>query len=108
MQESLAQTGERPLAAPPVQNVTGAADIVNIDDEISLVVVRASGGRASARVSDPHVAASVGVGSFEIEDLLVGSRSPAMGYLARSFETGAVTCLMLHSWRNCCLVAGWE
>lgn len=89
VQESLADTGERPLAAPRIRDVAGAADIVNVDGEMSLIVVRASGGSATAQVAEAHVAACVGVGSFEVEDLLVGPRCPAMAYLARSFEIGA-------------------
>lgn len=88
LQESLAETGERPLASPSLTGISGAADIVNVDGELSLIVVRASAGQATAEVAEAHVAASVTVGSFEIEDLLVGSRCPDLGYLARSFETG--------------------
>ena len=88
MQESLAETGERPLIEPQAKTVSRSGDIVNVDNEVSLVVVRAAGGSATAQIADAHVAAGVAVGSFEIEDLLVGSRCSTLGYLARSFQAG--------------------
>lgn len=87
-QESLAETGERPIAAPTPSEAAGAADMVNIDGETSLIVIRASGGQATAEVADDHLTAGVVVGAFEVEDLLVGTRCPTLNYLARSFETG--------------------
>ena len=87
---------------PQAQAVSSSGDIVNVDKEVSLIVVRASGGSAFARVSEAHVAASVTVGSFEIEDLLVGARCSALGYLARSFQTGNPLCLGQYTpWRTC-------
>lgn len=72
--------------------------VVNVDGERALVAVRATGGSADASLGAAHMAASVAVGSFEIEDLLVGARCPAHAYLARSFEArsgGAPDCLCL-------------
>ena len=60
--------------------------VVNVDGERALVAVRATGGSADASLGVAHMAAGVAVGSFEIEDLLVGARCPAHAYLARSFE----------------------
>ena len=88
IQESLAETGERPIAPPTPNEATGAADMVNVDGETSLIVIRASGGQATAEVADTHLTAGVVVGAFEIEDLLVGARCAPLSYLARSFETG--------------------
>ncbi|KAK9815130.1 hypothetical protein WJX73_008307 [Symbiochloris irregularis] len=86
-EESLAETGERPIAAPSPSEGSGAADMVNVDGETSLIVIRASGGQATAEMADDHLTAGVVVGAFEIEDLLVGARCPTLSYLARSFET---------------------
>ena len=72
--------------------------VVNVDGERALVAVRATGGSADASLGAAHMAAGVAVGSFEIEDLLVGARCPAHAYLARSFEArsgGAPDCLCL-------------
>ncbi|KAK9834254.1 hypothetical protein WJX81_000411 [Elliptochloris bilobata] len=63
-----------------------ASQVVNVDGERALVVVRATGSSADAALGAAHTAAGVAVGSFEIEDLLVGARCPAHAYLARSFE----------------------
>lgn len=93
MQESLAETGERPLVSPQANSISHSSDIVNIDNELSLIVVRASGGSATAQIADAHISARVAVGAFEIEDLLVGSRCAALGYLARSFQAGTAAVL---------------
>ena len=66
-----------------------------MDGERALVAVRATGGSADASLGAAHMAAGVAVGSFEIEDLLVGARCTANAYLARSFEArsgGAPNC----------------
>ena len=60
--------------------------VVNIDNEESLLVVRASAGSADASVGGPHLSASFAIGRFEVEDLLVGPRSRSHRYLARSFD----------------------
>lgn len=79
--------------------------MVNVDGERALVAVRATGGAADASLGGAHMAASVAVGSFEIEDLLVGPRCPAHAYLARSFDTPAgalrqIKSLLLRVCRN--------
>ena len=58
---------------------------MNVDGERSFIVIRASDGSADASMGGGHVSASLAVGAFEIEDLLVGGVCPAHGYLARSF-----------------------
>ena len=77
--------GGKAAAAPKLDGTSGGG-VVNVDSEESLLVVRASAGSADASVGGPHLSASVAVGRFEIEDLLVGARCPAHRYLARSFE----------------------
>lgn len=63
------------------------AGMLNVDGEEGLLVVRASAGSADATVGGPHLYASVAIGRFEIEDLLVGETCPSHRYLAASFRT---------------------
>ena len=63
--------------------------VVNIDEEKSLLVVRAAQGNADALVAPDHLSASVSIGQFEIVDLLSGSKSAHHRHLARSFENEA-------------------
>lgn len=58
--------------------------MVNVDGEQSLVVVRASGGSTTVNTGPNSLSASVAIGSFEIEDLLVGAVCLEHSYLARS------------------------
>lgn len=75
-----------PVAGSGPLGAAHTAGVVNIDGEHSLLVVRASAGTADAAVGGPHLSASVAIGRFEIEDLLVGAVCPQHKYLARSFE----------------------
>ena len=56
-----------------------------MDNERSLIVIRASGGSTDLSMGDGHFSTSLAVDAFEIEDLLVGPRCPRHAYLARSF-----------------------
>lgn len=58
--------------------------IVNVDNEHSLVVVRASGGSTTVAMGPNSLDANVAIGAFEIEDLLVGPVCMENSYLARS------------------------
>ena len=84
LQEASTAEGEA-TAAPQLSSAPGGG-VVNVDSEHSLLVVRASAGSVQATVGGPHLSATVAVGSFEIEDLLVGARCYEHRYLARSFE----------------------
>ena len=71
-------------AAPKKDKVPFDQTIVNVDSEHSLVVVRASGGSTSVALGPNSMSASVAIGAFEIEDLLVGAVCLENSYLARS------------------------
>ena len=66
-------------------HLTETQEVVNVDSERSLVVIRASKGSTDMSMGDGHFSISLAVDAFEIEDLLVGPRCPAHAYLARSF-----------------------
>ena len=66
-------------------NLTSAREVVNADNERSLIVIRASGGSTDLSMGDGHFSTSLAVDAFEIEDLLVGPRCPRHAYLAHSF-----------------------
>lgn len=79
---------ETQFASPPgavPHHLTDTQEVVNVDSERSLVVIRASKGSTDLSMGDGHFSASLAVDAFEIEDLLVGPRCPAHAYLARSF-----------------------
>ena len=77
--------GEPVTAAAPAKNkIPYDQTMVNVDGEQSLVVVRASGGSTSVAMGPSSMSADVAIGSFEIEDLLVGSVCMEHSYLARS------------------------
>ena len=79
---------ETQFASPPgaiPYHLTDAHEVVNVDSERSLVVIRASKGSTDLSMGDGHFSASLAVDAFEIEDLLVGPRCPTHAYLARSF-----------------------
>ena len=79
---------ETQFASPPGvagYHLTETQEVVNVDSERSLVVIRASKGSTDLSMGDGHFSASLAVDAFEIEDLLVGPRCPAHAYLARSF-----------------------
>lgn len=71
-------------AAPPKDRVPYDQTMVNVDGEQSLIVVRASGGSTTVTTGPNSMSASVAIGSFEIEDLLVGAVCLEHSYLARS------------------------
>ena len=71
-------------AAPAKDKVPYDQTMVNVDGEQSLVVVRASGGSTTVSTGPNSMSASVAIGSFEIEDLLVGAVCLEHSYLARS------------------------
>ena len=71
-------------AAPLKDKVPYEQNIVNIDEEHSLVAVRASGGDSTVAIGPNSLAADVAIGAFEIEDLLVGPVCVQNSYLARS------------------------
>jgi hypothetical protein len=79
--------GGSPGAAQPAAaaQLTGGDAVVNVDGERSLVAIRASEGSAEASLGSGQLSASLAVGAFEIEDLLVGPKCPDHAYLARSF-----------------------
>ena len=70
-------------------SAAGSSEFVNVDGEVGLVAVRFSQGTATAAVGDAHIGAGVALGRVEVQDLLVGARSSALGFLARSFQPGA-------------------
>ena len=79
---------ETTYASPPAAlptNLTNTREVVNADNERSLIVIRASGGSTDLSMGDGHFSTSLAVDAFEIEDLLVGPRCPRHAYLARSF-----------------------
>ena len=79
---------ENTYASPPETlptNLTNTREVVNADNERSLIVIRASGGSTDLSMGDGHFSTSLAVDGFEIEDLLVGPRCPRHAYLARSF-----------------------
>ena len=81
-------SNENTYASPPgtlPSNLTNTCEVVNADNERSLIVIRASGGSTDLSMGDGHVSTSLAVDAFEIEDLLVGPRCPRHAYLARSF-----------------------
>ena len=71
-------------AAPKKDKVPYDQTIVNVDNEHSLIVVRASGGSTTVAMGPNSLAADVAIGAFEIEDLLVGPVCMENSYLARS------------------------
>ena len=90
---------ETQFASPPgavPYHLTDTQEVVNADDERSLIVIRASKGSTDLSMGDGHFSTSLAVDAFEIEDLLVGPRCPEHGYLARSFlATREKTSLLL-------------
>lgn len=70
--------------APKKDMVPYGQTIVNVDNEHSLIVVRASGGSTTVALGPDSLDASVAIGAFEIEDLLVGPVCIENSYLARS------------------------
>lgn len=84
----LSSSDETTYASPPAStpyHLTDAHEVVNVDAERALVVIRASGGSTDLSMGGGHFSASLAVDAFEIEDLLVGPRCPGHAYLARSF-----------------------
>ena len=79
-------------------NLTSTREVVNADNERSLIVIRASGGSTDLSMGDGHFSTSLAVDAFEIEDLLVGPRCPRHAYLARSFVATRKTCRHCHAW----------
>ena len=81
-----AEEDEEPTtaAAPKKDKVPYDQTIVNVDNEHSLIVVRASGGSTTVALGPNSLAADVAIGAFEIEDLLVGPVCMENSYLARS------------------------
>lgn len=77
---------EEPVTAvaPKKDMVPYGQTIVNVDNEHSLIVVRASGGSTSVAMGPDSLDADVAIGAFEIEDLLVGPVCIENSYLARS------------------------
>lgn len=77
---------EEPVTAvaPKKDMVPYGQTIVNVDNEHSLIVVRASGGSTTVALGPDSLDASVAIGAFEIEDLLVGPVCIENSYLARS------------------------
>lgn len=73
-----------PAAAPGKDRVPYDQTVVNVDGEQSLIVLRASGGSTAVTTGPNSMSASVAIGSFEIEDLLVVSVCLEHSYLARS------------------------
>lgn len=90
---------ETQFASPPGAvhyHLTDTQEVVNADNERSLIVIRASKGSTDLSMGDGHFSTSLAVDAFEIEDLLVGPRCPEHGYLARSFlATREKTSLLL-------------
>ena len=82
----IAEEDEEPVtaAAPRKDMIPYGQTIVNVDNEHSLIVVRASGGSTTVAMGPNSLDANVAIGAFEIEDLLVGPVCIANSYLARS------------------------
>lgn len=90
-------SGGQESAPSEALGASTAGGVVNVDNEESLLVVRASAGSADATVGGPHLSASFAIGRFEIEDLLVGPKCRSHKYLARSFEPTITGTQNLHS-----------
>ena len=71
-------------AAPKKDEPPSDQTIVNVDNEHSLLVMRASGGSTTVAMGRNRLSASVAIGAFEIQDLLVGAVCKENSYLARS------------------------
>ena len=82
----IAEEDEEPVtaAAPKKDMMPYGQTIVNVDNEHSLIVVRASGGSTTVAMGPNSLDANVAIGTFEIEDLLVGPVCIENSYLARS------------------------
>ena len=82
----IAEEDEEPItaAAPKKDMMPYGQTIVNVDNEHSLIVVRASGGSTTLAMGPNSLDAKVAIGAFEIEDLLVGPVCLENSYLARS------------------------
>lgn len=81
-----------------VQQSEGAAKIpeehktiVNVDSERPLICVRASGAHSEISLGPHRIGIGVAIGTFEIEDLLVGPRCKQHSHLARSYESASRT-----------------
>ena len=65
--------------------------LINVDGERPLICVRASGAHSEISLAQERLSIGVAVGTFEIEDLLVGPRCKRHSHLARSYEAADVT-----------------
>ena len=81
-----------PLQDEGPEKTACKGDVVNVDGEHSLVAIRASRGSADVNMANGKLSSMVGVGTFDIEDLLVGSRCPQHAFLARSSEVVGADC----------------
>lgn len=61
-------------------------EVVNVDKEVSLILLRASGGALSFEYSDIGMTFKTALGALEIEDLLVGPRCQEHRYLLQSVD----------------------
>ena len=65
--------------------------MVNVDGERPLICVRASGAHSEISLGPHRIGIGVAIGTFEIEDLLVGPRCKQHSHLARSYESANTT-----------------
>eukprot|EP00887_Chlorella_sp_A99_P001951 scaffold18.g1951.t1 len=81
-----AEAAAASACAAPVHD---PGSIINVDGEVALVVVRASGGVCGFSYGAAGMTIHTALGSLEVEDLLVGQRCPGARFLARSSAPAA-------------------